>query len=94
MPFILFFEQDELSYKYTQLKKSIKEPSFSIPYIIKNILVDEASRFNAWTKACLLYVFRNHPALLKHEFVQPYTESDDLILKETALSINSRNQVF
>ena len=93
-PFIVLFEQDELAYKYDQLKKSYKEPVLSIPYIIKNMLVDEATKFSEWTKACLLYVFRNQPGILKNEFIEPYLVSDNLILKEAALSINNRNKVF
>jgi hypothetical protein len=93
-PFIALFELHEHESVGLQLKKFFNQPILNLASLIKNALGEQASAFSDWTKASLLYTFRDQPELIKADVLAPYLHSDNLILKETALSINERNHLF
>ncbi len=93
-PFILLFEQTDIAYKLGRLGKSHKEPAMYVQGLIKTILTTDAGKFNVWTKACVLYSFKNENHLLEEETVRPYIGSENLMLSEIAKMIAvSRNTV-
>jgi AAA family ATP:ADP antiporter len=92
--FILLFEHTDFGYKLDRLAKFYKEPVMNISAMAKTILTVKQGSFSDWTKACVLYNLKNEKGLLGTETVQPYLESENLMLSEiAALIIKRENQV-
>ena len=96
VPFMLIFEHGDPSHKSIQLMKFFKTAHITVDSIINDILDDGSHKYNEWTKACCLYTFKGNHDLLNPKIVEPYSRSDDPILKETAIilleEISEHNQ--
>ena len=85
--FTAIFEDGELSYKVSEVKKFHKSSTLSIKNIVESILVEQRDHYNDWTKACLLYTLREDNGTLKKEITDYYLHSDNPIIKEIAETI-------
>jgi hypothetical protein len=92
IPFISLFERCEPSVS-GQLKKNFREPMLSIQSLIRKVLIEEPLKFSDWTKATLLYSFRNEKESLLPDAISPYVKSESPILKEIAGYIKERNKM-
>ncbi|HEX5024134.1 MAG TPA: MFS transporter [Agriterribacter sp.] len=82
--FVSVFEHNTVQEKYQLLKKTVKEPMLSEEVITKNILFDVNYSYNYWTKACVLYSFRNRNLPFSKAFIHPFTLADSGALREIA----------
>ncbi len=89
--FISAFEHNTIKEKYQLLKKTVKEPVLSEEVITKNILFDVNYSYNYWTKACVLYSFRNRSLPFSKAFIHPFTVADSGALREMATVLMDQN---
>ncbi|MBS1598643.1 MAG: MFS transporter [Bacteroidetes bacterium] len=87
VPFMLIFEQGDPSYKSMQVNKFFKTAPVTASSLINDILKDENYQYNEWTKACCLYGLKSQGDRLDITLVEPYSKSDNPILKETAIAV-------
>lgn len=86
--FTTIFEYADLPYKIAHLKKIYKLPAISLSSLIQNILLHQSAQFNDWTKACVLYNFKDQNGLLSKEVLDRYMQSDNPIIKEITETIS------
>ena len=89
--FTTLFEYSDVPYKTGQLKKLLKKiPAISLGGMIQSVLVQQSTQFNDWTKACLLYTFKEQNGLLTHEIIENYKQSQNPMIKEITEMIIKR----
>ena len=82
---MLIFEQGDPSYKSVQLTKFFKPHRMTLHDLVNEILTDKNYKYNDWTKACCLYGFKTQPDLFNTKLIEPFSRSENPILKETAV---------
>jgi len=87
VPFILIFEHGDPLHKDPQLMKFFKTAPVTVHALMVNILRDENYTYSDWTKACCIYGFGKRLDLSDVKLVEPYSTSDNPILKETAIAL-------
>ncbi|PWT98232.1 MAG: hypothetical protein C5B52_12505 [Bacteroidetes bacterium] len=91
VPFAILFEEGDREYKYDHARKHYKEPDISLKTIVRDILSDDVSSFNHWTKASMMYDLRNRTDMINMDVIQSCLASDNILIKETAEFIVNRS---
>ncbi|MFT3705984.1 MAG: MFS transporter [Agriterribacter sp.] len=89
--FIHAFEANSIQEKYLSLQRYVKASPPSEEMIMKNILFDVDYYYNAWTKACVLYSYKDKPLPFNKAFIQPFTIAESAVLREMATVVFSKN---
>jgi ATP:ADP antiporter, AAA family len=85
IPFSIIYENGTIEDKCMQLRKTVHEPLITESSLIKNILFDVDYIFNSWTKACVLYsLSEGKKNVVKMDFIIPFKNSENKVLKNTA----------
>jgi ATP:ADP antiporter, AAA family len=84
VPFSIIYENASVDDKCLLLKKSVQPPLLTDASLVKNILFDVDYIFNNWTKSCVLYSLAENKVALNLEFIEPFRNSEDKVLKNTA----------
>lgn len=79
------FEDVDLSFRCSALKKLIPESAFAdIQKVIARVLNEENAFFNHWTKACSLHTTKHGSLKIDRELIHRYLQSENVLLRETA----------
>ena len=79
------FEDADLSFRCSALKKLIPESAFAdIQKVITRVLNTENAFFNHWTKACSLHTTKHGSLKIDRELIHQYLRSENILLRETA----------
>lgn len=79
------FEDTDLSFRCSALKKMIPESAFAdIQKVITRVLNVENAFFNHWTKACSLHTTKHGSLKVDRELIHQYLQSENILLRETA----------
>jgi len=79
------FEDADLSYRCSVLKKLIPESAYAdMQKVITRILKEENAVFNHWTKACSLHASKQTWLKIDRELIHRYLQSENILLRETA----------
>ncbi len=89
--FLLIFEKTNIDDKIGGLQKILKEPMLTESSIIKNIMFDVDYNYNHWTKSCVLYSLKGQPLPFNKEFIRPYAQAENRVLKQMAQIVLSAN---
>ena len=84
-PFTVIFESGDIEHRCKSLKDLFPRELFpEVEHILHTILLDHRFSFNQWTMACSLYTSKKHLHVLDKTLILKYSESEILLLKETA----------
>jgi ATP:ADP antiporter, AAA family len=84
IPFSILYENAPIEDKCMQLRKSVHPPLLTDAALVKNILFDVDYIFNSWTKSCVLYSLAENKVGVNMEFIEPFRNSENKVLKNTA----------
>jgi hypothetical protein len=88
--FNTMFEKTTVEQRCAALKSLFTEKQFAeIEQILGRILSEKPIQYYNWTKACSLYISKKYFLHLDHALFEKYIQSDNKLLKETALFASS-----
>jgi ATP/ADP translocase len=86
MPFNLLYEPAEIEHRYNSLKHLLPLDKIQqAGEIFSKILTEKPIFYNAWTKASTMYISKKTGAEIAAELIKKFAQSENLLLKETAL---------
>jgi len=86
MPFNLLYEPAEIEHRYNSLKHFLPLDKIQqAEDIFSKILTEKPIFYNAWTKASTMYISKKTGGEIASELIKKFTQSENLLLKETAL---------
>ncbi len=84
-PFTVIFESGDIEHRCNSLKDLFPRELFpEVEHVLLSILKENRFIFNQWTMACSLYTSKKQSHRLDRKVIGKFTESDVLLLKETA----------
>jgi len=91
--FIQAFELSSVHEKYLSVNRNIKSiyTETDEEIIIRNLLFDADYSYNAWTKASILYSFKDKQLPFSKTFIEPFTFAENAVLKQVAAVIITNN---
>jgi ATP:ADP antiporter, AAA family len=86
MPFNLLYEPADIEHRYNSLKRYLPQDKIiHAEEILSKILTEKPISYNVWTKASTMYISKKTSTEIKRELIKKFTNSENLLLKETAL---------
>jgi ATP:ADP antiporter, AAA family len=84
VPFSIIYENASIDDKCMQLRNFVPPPLLTNTAFVKNILFDVNYIFNNWTKSCVLYSLADNKLDVNIQFIEPFRNSENKVLKNTA----------
>jgi len=86
MPFNKLYEPADIEYRSNSLKNYLPaDKVLQGQEILSKILEEKPILYNAWTKACSMYISKKTNAAVTPGLIEKFIHSENLLLKETAL---------
>ena len=86
MPFNFLFEPGDAEQRLNSLKSFLPTERFlHAKTIVTKILEEKPILYNSWTKASTMYITKKTEMAINPSLIKKFTDSDNLLLKETAL---------
>jgi hypothetical protein len=86
IPFNLLYEPEEIEHRYNSLKNYLPQhKTQNSEDIFSKILTEKPIFYNAWTKASTMYISKKTGTEVASDLIKKFTQSENLLLKETAL---------
>ena len=86
LPFNLLYEPGDIEQRYNSLKNFLPQERIQQSgKILSKILAERPIVYNAWTKASTMYISKKTQTEVDPSLIKKFTQSENLLLKETAL---------
>ena len=86
MTFNLLYEPEDIEHRYNSLKNFLSQnKTQNTETIFSRILEEKPIFYNAWTKASTIYISKKTGTEIPAALIKKFTNSENLLLKETAL---------